>query len=268
MTRQVLAIVTDTLEGPEEVREITECANADGVAVRLITPAVEANVFRHTLGDVDEPKREAEERLEISLATLRREHIAVEGGIGDPDPVQAAEDALREQPADEIVIFEHAGGQARWYEDGLFDKAKEQLEPPLRLVVIEDGEAAPPHVVEVEEASAGVEEVHHEKEIGSAYLPNLSRGDFAGMVIGIVGTVAAAILAAVAAAGSETKSGWVAAAILIAIGLALVNLAHVVGLTLFETVRYRGGFARFFRTFALTVTPLGVLVNLAVVLFA
>jgi hypothetical protein len=88
------------------------------------------------------------------------------------------------------------------------------------------------------------------------------------MVMGIVGTVTAAVLAAAAAGGSDTESGWPAAAILIAIGLALINLAHVVGLTLFETVRYRGGFAKFFRTLALTLTPAGVLVNLLIVLFA
>lgn len=270
MTRHLLAIVTDSLEGPEEVREITECANGEGVEVRLIAPAVEATVFRHTLGDIDEPKREAEERLRVSLETLRRENIMVEGGVGDPDPVQAAEDALREAPADEVIIFEHAEGQARWYEDGLFEKAQEQLQPPLRLVVVEADEAgaADPHVVGVEEVEAGTKPLDHDKEIGSAYLPNLSRSDFAGMVVGIVGTIAAAILAAVAAGGSDTETGWPAAAILIAVGLALINLAHIVGLTLFETVGYRGGFAKVFRTVALIATPAGVLVNLAVVLFA
>jgi hypothetical protein len=57
-------------------------------------------------------------------------------------------------------------------------------------------------------------------------------------------------------------------AILIAIGVALANMAHVVGLTLFESVRYRGGFAKFFRTLALVVTPLAVVVNLLILLFA
>jgi len=270
MTRHLLAIVTDSLEGAEEIDEIAQCAQGDGLEVRLIAPAVEANAFRHTMGDIDEPKREAEERLQVSLATLRRENIPAEGEVGDPDPVQAAEDALREAPADEVLIFEHAEGQARWYEDGLFEKAQAQLEPPLRLVVVEDDAAADvaPHVVEVAEAGAGTKPADHSKEVGSAYLPNLSRSDFAGMVIGIVGTVVAAILAAAAAAGSDSESGWQAAAILIAIGLALVNLAHVVGLTLFETVGYRGGFAKFFRTLALIATPAAVLANLLILLFA
>ena len=269
MTRHLLAIVTDSLEGAEEIGEITARGNGESLAVRVIAPAVEANAFRHTMGDIDEPKREAEERLKTALAALRRENVEVSGEVGDPDPIQAAEDALREAPADEVLIFEHVEGQARWYEDGLFEKAREQLEPPLRLVVVEaDAGAEAPHVVEVEQAGPGTKEIDHGKEVGSAYLPNLSRSDFAGMVVGIVGTVVAAILAAAAAAGSDSESGWQAAAILIAIGLALVNLAHVVGLTLFETVAYRGGFARFFRTLALIATPAAVLANLLILLFA
>ena len=54
----------------------------------------------------------------------------------------------------------------------------------------------------------------------------------------------------------------------IAIAIALINMAHVVGLTLFESVRYRGGFAKFFRDLALIGTPLAVLANLLIVLFA
>ena len=56
-------------------------------------------------------------------------------------------------------------------------------------------------------------------------------------------------------------TGRAAAAILIAIGIALVNMAHVVGLTLMESVRYRGGFAKLFRYLSLIGTPLAVVVN-------
>ena len=45
-------------------------------------------------------------------------------------------------------------------------------------------------------------------------------------------------------------------------------MAHVVGLTLFESVHYHGGFAKIFRTLSLVGTPLAVLINLAILLFA
>ena len=85
------------------------------------------------------------------------------------------------------------------------------------------------------------------------------------MVIGVVGTIVAIVLAA-AGPGPETAAG--AASFLVAMGIALVNMAHVVGLTLFESVRYRGGWETFFRSLALVGTPLAVAVNLAILLLA
>lgn len=266
MTRQLLAVVTDTLAGEESIAAIKQQGNGEGVHVRLIAPAVEANAFRHTMGDIDEPKREAEDRLEASLAELRHSGIEASGGIGDPDPVQAVQDALLEAPADEVLIFEHVAGQARWFEDGLFEKAREELEPPLRMVMIETrATEEDAHVVEVETAPAGTEEPA-EDEVGSSYIPGFSRQDFAGWTIGIVGTIVVIVLAAVVASGSGPESGWKAVAIGVAIFTALINMAHVVGITLFESVRYRGGFAKFFRTLSMVGTPTAVLVNLLILL--
>lgn len=264
---RVLAIVTEPLSGSEPIDELRHGTGGDGAEVRLVVPAVEENAFRHLMGDVDEPAHHAEEVLAASLATLRRQGIHASGAVGDPDPVLAAQDALRQQPADEVLIFEHGGSKAPWFENGLFERAQEELEPPLRMVVVEhDGDGD--HVVDVERAARGTEDLGTEHEVGSAYFPGMSRSDFAGIVIGIVGTILAAILAAAGAVDASTVSGWHAAAVLIAIGVALVNMAHVVGLTLFESVRYRGGFAHFFHKASLTLTPAAVLVNLAILIFA
>jgi hypothetical protein len=265
MSRNVIAVVTETLEGDGPVEELRRSVNGAGGAVRLVVPAVEANVLRHTMGDIDEPRKQAQRRLEASLLYLRQHGVDAEGEVGDPDPVQAAQDALLKAPADEVIFFEHEQGQSRWFETEMFEHAKESLEPPLRMVVLDGG--AEDRVVEVEEAGPGtISGVEH--EVGSAYLPGLSRADLAGMIAGIAGTVIAAILAAIAAGGSGTDTGWVAVAIGIAIATALINMAHVVGLTLMEAVRYRGGFAKFFRTLSILGTPVAVLINLAIALFA
>jgi hypothetical protein len=268
MSRRLIAIVTDEIHGPEAVEEICADSHGEHVEVRVIAPAVEASPLQHTLGDIDEPKRLAQERLEGALKLIRERGIAVSGEIGDPDPVQAASDALLKAPADEILIFEHAEGQSRWFENGLFERAQEALEPPLRMVVLESADGQPDHIVEKEEAGAGTINPHQGKEVGGgAYIPGLTRADLGGMLAGIIGTIIVAVLAAAVAAGGQ-ETGWEAAAILIAIGVALANLAHVVGLTLFESVNYRGGFARFFRILALIATPLAIVVNTAILLFA
>jgi hypothetical protein len=269
LSRRVIAILTDNLHGSEPVEEILANADQDGVELRVVVPATEANALRHTLGDIDEPKHEAEQRLERALGTLRENGIEVSGEVGDPDPVQAAQDALLKSPADEVLIFEHCEEQSKWYEEGLLEKAQEGIEPPLRVVVVETGDDDhPDHVVNVEETGRGTINPIADQEVGGgAYIPGMTRSDFAGIVAGIAGTVIVAVLAAAVAGGSGHESGWEAVAILIAIGVALANLAHVVGITLFETVAYRGGFAKFFRTVALVFTPLAIVVNTAILTF-
>jgi hypothetical protein len=266
MAHRLLAIVPDSIEGPEPIEELRRHEANGGVELRVVVPAVEASAFRHTLGDIDEPRAEAEKRLRATLDLLQRNGVEAAGEVGDPDPVQAAQDALLKAPADEILIFEHEDDQSRWFEEGLFDRAKAGLEPPLRMVVLHAKRDGAEEVVEVEEAGRGTVDPDADKEVGSAYLPGLTRGDFAGMVAGILGTIVVAILAAAVASGGGDETGRQAAAILIAIATALINMAHVVGLTLMESVRYRGGFAKFFRNLALIGTPIAVVVNLALLI--
>ncbi|HEU4739887.1 MAG TPA: hypothetical protein VFS54_12520 [Solirubrobacterales bacterium] len=270
MSRRVIAVLTDNLHGSEPVEQMLANADQDGVELRVVIPAVEANALRHTLGDIDEPKQEAKERLDRTLQTLRSNGIEVSGEVGDPDPVQAAQDALLKAPADEVLIFEHCEEQSKWYEEGLLEKAQEGIEPPLRVVVVETGDNGhPDHVVEVEETGQGTVNPLAGKEIGGgAYVPGMTRSDFAGITLGITGTIVVAVLAAAVTADSNIGTGWEAAAVLIAIAVALANLAHVVGITLFEAVNYRGGFAKFFRTLALVGTPLAIVINAGILLFA
>jgi hypothetical protein len=261
MARRLLAIVTSDPLGPESLREISANGRGDRPSeldLRVVIPAVEANALRHTLGDIDEPKREAEVRLQRVLGELRAIGIEADGEVGDPDPIQAAQDALLKAPADEIVIFEHEQAQARWFEEGLLEKAEAGLDPPLRMVILHSDPDGTEHVAGVETVGPGTHDPVEGHEVGSAYLPGLSRSDFAGMVAGIFGTIVVAILAGAVTVDNGTVTGRAAAAILIAIGIALVNMAHVVGLTLMESVRYRGGFAKLFRYLSLIGTPLAV----------
>jgi len=265
--RSLIAIVTPAFGSPESVEALKREVNGAPTEVRMVAPAVEINPLHHTLGDIDEPRERAGERLEAAVAAARDAGLDVSFEVGDPDPVQAAQDALLARPADEIVIFAHADDDKAWYEGELWKHAEDSLAPPLKLVVVDGGPEGNEHVVGTDTSSAGYSNNDAPQEVDSAYLPGLSRGDLMGMTLGIVGTIIVVILAAVATAGSGDE-GWSGAAIGIAIATALVNMAHVVGLLLMESVRYRGGFAKFFRTLSTVGTPLAILVNAAIVIFA
>jgi hypothetical protein len=269
--RSLIAIVTPAFGSPESVEALKREAGGNGgvvTEIRLVAPAVEMNPLHHTLGDIDEPRVKARERLDRALAAAKAGGVPIAGSeVGDPDPVQAAQDALLKAPADEILIFSHADDSKAWYEGDLWKHAEDSLEPPLKLIVVDGGPGGDEHVVDTEDSAAGYSNTDAGHEVGSAYMPGLTRGDLTGMILGIVGTILAIILAAIAAGGG-TASGWPAVAIGIAIAVALVNMAHIVGMLLMESVRYRGGFAKFFRNLALVGTPLAVLINLAIAIFA
>jgi hypothetical protein len=261
--RSLIAVVTPAFGSAESVAALAHEVDGIPTEVRLVAPAVEANTLYHTLGDVDEPRVEALARLEEALAVARAAGLEVRGEVGDSDPVQAAQDALLAKPAEEVLIFCHADDCQDWYEGGLWEHAEEALEPLLKMVVVDRAD----HVVKTEEAAAGHLAARRAGESGNAYMPGLTRVDLAVMVLGVLGTIVAICLAAAAAVGG-TATGWRAVAIGIAIAIALVNMSNVVGTLLMESVRYHGGFAKLFRDLALIGTPLAVLVNLAILIFA
>jgi hypothetical protein len=131
VTRRLLAIVTETIGGRESIDAICGRGRRDDVELRLVLPAGE----------------DAEERLEVSLEELRRRGVSASGAVGDADPVLAAQDAMREAPVDEVVIFEHAPEQARWLEGDLFERARQALSAPLRMVVVHAGDCGGSHII-------------------------------------------------------------------------------------------------------------------------
>lgn len=259
-------MVTDALTEPELIDELHRQLPQGEAQIMVVSPAVEKSAFHHALGDVDTASREARQRLDLSLRELRDRGYSAIGEVGDSDPIVAAEDILRQYPADEVLIVAHSEDQARWFEDGLFERAQEQLYPAVRLISIRHGDAGDAHLTDVKRSGPGRKppaDIDRDLKL-SPNLPRFTRGDLIGIVVAIVGTFVAAVLAA---SGPDSESAAGAVQILIAMGVALINLAHVVGLTLLESVRYRGGWQRFLRNLSLIATPLAVLANLALTLF-
>jgi len=256
---RVLVVATDELAGRDVIAELRSHLQGEGGReVMVIAPAVEETPLRHALGDVDGAVVEARQRLERSLAELRGAGIPAMGEVGDSDPLTAAKDALRRYPADEVLIVAHAEDQARWFEDGLFERARETLYPALRLVEVRREDGGEPRLAGVEEAGPGRRAPSDREVELSPNLPPFTRGDLTGILVAVVGTIAVIILAATGP-GVESTGG--AAQILIAMVVALINMAHVVGLVLQESVRYHGGWQSFFRSLSLTLTPLAVVAN-------
>ena len=68
----------------------------------MVAPALGSRLS-HWTGD-DQARHEAEGSLEATVSALDAAGVNASGEVGSDDPIQAADDALREFPANEIVF--------------------------------------------------------------------------------------------------------------------------------------------------------------------
>jgi hypothetical protein len=134
--RRILVIANETVGGEalrNEIRKRSEGYNAE---VLVVTPALNSPV-RHWTSDEDQARAEAQQRLEASLERLGRAGIDARGEVGDGDPLQAIEDALRTFGADEVIISTHPEGRSHWLERGVVSGARERFAVPITHVVVD-----------------------------------------------------------------------------------------------------------------------------------
>jgi len=137
--RRILVVANETVGGEalrEQIRQQSEGYRAE---VLVVTPALNSRL-RHIASDVDGAREQARQRLEQSLGRLREAGIEARGEVGDGDPLQAIEDALRTFGADQIVISTHPEGRSNWLERGLVTQARERFAVPVDHVVVDLGE--------------------------------------------------------------------------------------------------------------------------------
>ena len=68
---------------------------------------------------------------------MRSVGLDAAGEIGDGDPVQAIEDAVRTFRPDEVIVSTHPPGRSQWLERGVIDRARERFALPLTHVVVD-----------------------------------------------------------------------------------------------------------------------------------
>ncbi len=134
--RRLLVIANETVGGSDlldRIRELSEGANTE---VLVVSPALNTPL-RHLASDEDPARAAAQERLDRSLQRLDQEGIEARGEVGDGDPLQAIEDALRTFGADQILISTHPEGRSNWLERGVVTGARERFAVPIQHVVVD-----------------------------------------------------------------------------------------------------------------------------------
>jgi hypothetical protein len=142
--RRILVVAHETVAGARLREEIKAAAEGYRAQVLVVSPALNSPL-KHWMSDEDQARADADERLSRSIRQLERLGISARGEVGDADPVQAIEDALRTFGADVIIISTHPEGRSNWLERGVVSSARERFAVPITHVVVDlEAEARAP----------------------------------------------------------------------------------------------------------------------------
>ncbi|HEV7642014.1 MAG TPA: hypothetical protein VGO39_14200 [Gaiellaceae bacterium] len=144
--RRIIVVANETVGGTRLFEEIRARALDDNAQILVLCPALNSRL-RHWLSDEDGARAAARRRLDASLSRLAGAGIDARGEIGDADPIQAIEDALRTFGGVEIIISTHPPGQSNWLERGVVSRARELFPLPIAHVIGEQFETRAPAAV-------------------------------------------------------------------------------------------------------------------------
>ena len=133
---RILVVANETVGGQELLAEVRGRAGDRRSRILVVCPALNSPI-RHWASDEDQARAAAQARLDASLGAMRAVGLQVEGEIGDGDPIQAIEDAVRTFQPDELVISTHPEGRSHWLERGVVEKARERFAIPITHVVVD-----------------------------------------------------------------------------------------------------------------------------------
>jgi GABA permease len=134
--RRILVVANETVGGAPLLNEIRRRSEGVEEHVLVVVPALNSPL-KHWVSDEDGAREAAQQRLEASLAAMRKAGIDASGEVGDGDPLQAIEDALRTFAPDELVISTHPEGRSNWLERGVVEGARERFALPVTHVVVD-----------------------------------------------------------------------------------------------------------------------------------
>ncbi len=104
--RRLLLVAIEPIDEPDAVESVRAAAHAGAdldPEVLVLAPALNSPLS-HWASDVGRSRLDAQRKLVLTMGALAAAQVDARGAVGDPDPLQAVEDALREYAADEVIV--------------------------------------------------------------------------------------------------------------------------------------------------------------------
>lgn len=143
-TYRILVVAKRTADSDELAAALSQLVGERACELRLIVPAQAPG---------PDARVEAEQELARALERLRAAGLAVEGAVGDPDPVDAVAEAWDPQRFDEVVVSTLPGAASRWLQFDVPHRIARVTGAPVRHVLASDRRAPTPTPVPARERS-------------------------------------------------------------------------------------------------------------------
>ncbi len=122
----VLVIANETVVGEHLLGKIKERAARGPTSFLIVSPQSDPSQGAHP---------DAERRLKRAVAELRGDGIDAHGQVAHPDPFTAAQEAIREERVDEIIVSTFAPEKSGWLRRDLVDRLRSETGLPVEHVV-------------------------------------------------------------------------------------------------------------------------------------
>jgi hypothetical protein len=136
---RLLVLANETCASVAVLEEVRARMRTSGAIeeVVVVAPALARSRLTHWLTSDGAARDAAQERLDHSIAALTSEGLAARGELGDADPLQALDDAVRVHRPDEVIIATHTPKRSQWLERRVVDAAREKFVLPITHVVVD-----------------------------------------------------------------------------------------------------------------------------------
>jgi hypothetical protein len=138
--KRILVLVTRPTSSDELRDQVETLVQSQPVSLRVVAPASQLSPLEWLANEEDGARSEAEANAEQASGTLDAVADAIEVEVGDADPIQAAEDALRTFPADELIVVAPPEQHATWLERASVRDGFEQFGLPVHYVSATEAE--------------------------------------------------------------------------------------------------------------------------------
>jgi hypothetical protein len=133
---RLLVLANETCGGSALFDAIRERLDGENGEVLIVAPALSSRLH-YWMSDEDPGREEAERRLAASVEHCKEAGIPAKGALGDADPLQALDDAVRTFDPDQVLIVTHPAEGENWLEHGLVTQARERFPMPIGHVEVD-----------------------------------------------------------------------------------------------------------------------------------